>query len=72
MASLPPHAPTVPSHSYVTPAVTGDSQVSAPSSYPSDPRLQWLRNPEDHMDTFRALSVKERNEFVANGWGPVT
>ena len=71
MASPPPHAPTVPEHSYVTPVVTGDSQVSAPLPYPSIPRLQWLQNPEDHTDRFRPLSAKEWTEYVANGWGPV-
>ena len=71
MASPPPHAPTVPEHSYVTPAVTGDLQVLAPLPYPSIPRLQWLQNLEDHTDRFRPLSAKEWTEYVANGWGPV-
>ena len=71
MASPPPHAPTVPEHSYVTPAVTRDLQVSAPLPYPSIPRLQWLQNLEDYTDWFRPLSAKEWTEYVANGWGPV-
>ena len=68
---LPP-LPTLPLPLHtVTPAVTGDLQVSAPLSYPSDPNLQWLRNPGDHEDTFRALSAREWNDYVANGWGPI-